>query len=60
MSDFKTSASSKHNAVEHIEIHDDNEIATDSSNSESVRKIFNKDRCVTLEVRTRLKIQKNR
>jgi len=59
-SDFKTSASSKRNAVEYIEIHDDNEIATDSSDSESVRRVFNEDRRVTLEVRIHLKIQTNR
>jgi hypothetical protein len=60
MSDFKTSTSSKRSAVEHTKTHDDNEIATDSSNSESVKRVFNKDRHVTLEVRICLKIQKNK
>jgi len=60
MSNFKTSSSSKRSAVEYTKIYDDNEIATDSSDSESVRKVFNEDRCVTFEVRTRLKIQKNK
>ncbi len=43
MSNFKTSSSSKRSAVEHTEIHNDNEIATDSSDSDSVKKVFNKD-----------------
>jgi hypothetical protein len=60
MSNFKTSSSLKHNAVEHTKIYDDNEIATDSSNSESVRRIFNEDRHVILEVKIHLKIQKNK
>jgi hypothetical protein len=60
MSDFKTSASSKRNAVEYTKIHNDNEIATDSSDNESVRRVFNKDRHVILEVKTHLKFQKNK
>jgi len=59
-SDFKTSASSKCNAVEYTKTHDDNEIATDSSDSKSVRRIFNEDRCIIFEVKTHLKIQKNK
>ena len=59
-SNFKTSSSSKCSAVEHTEIHNDNEIATDSSDSDFVREIFNEDRRVILEVITRLRIQKNR
>jgi len=59
-SNFKTSSSSKRNAVEHTKIHNDNEIATNSSDSDSVKEIFNKDRRVTLEVITRLRIQKNK
>ena len=60
MSNFKTSSSLKHSVVEHIETYNDNEIATDSSNSDSVKEVFNKDRRVTLEVITQLRIQKNR
>ncbi len=58
MSNFKTSSSSKRNAVEHTETHNDNEITTDLSDSNSVREVFNKDRRVTLEVITHLRIQK--
>ena len=60
MSNFKTSSSSKRNAVEHIKIHNNNEIATDLSDSDSVREVFNKDRRVTLEVIIRSKFQKNK
>ncbi len=60
MSNFKTSSSSKCSAVEHTETHDDNKIATNSSDSDSVKRVFNEDRRVTLEVRTHLKIQKNK
>jgi len=60
MSNFKTSSSSKCSAVEHTETHDDNEIATNSSDSNSVKRVFNEDKRVTLEVRTHLKIQKNK
>jgi hypothetical protein len=60
MSNFKTSSSLKRSAVEHTETHNDNEIATDSSDSDSVREVFNKDRRVTLEVITHLRIQKNK
>jgi len=59
-SNFKTSSSSKRSAIEHTEIHNDNEIATDSSDNDSVREVFNEDRRVTLEVIIRLRIQKNR
>ncbi len=54
------SSLSKRSTVEHTEIHDDNKIATDSSDSDSVRRVFNKDRRVTFKVITRLKIQKNK
>ncbi len=54
MSNFKTS--SKRSAVEHTEIHNDNEITTDSSNSDFVKEVFNEDRRVTLEVITCLRI----
>ncbi len=60
MSNFKTSSSLKHSAVEHTEIHNDNEIATDSSNNNSVKEVFNEDRCITLKVIIRLRIQKNK
>ena len=60
MSNFKTLSLSKRSAVEHTEIYDDNKITTDLSDSDSVKKVFNKDRCVTLEVRIHLKFQKNR
>ena len=60
MSNSKTSSLSKRSAVEHTKIHNDNEIATDSSDSDSVKEVFNKDRCVTLEVIIRLRIQKNK
>jgi hypothetical protein len=56
MNDFKTSSSSKHNAVKYTKTHDDNKIATNSSNNESVRRVFNKDKYITLEVRTHLRI----
>ncbi len=56
MSNFKTSSLSKRSAVEHTETHNDNKIATDSSDSDSVREVFNKDRRVTLEVIIRLRI----
>ena len=56
MSNFKTSSSSKRSAVEHTEIHNDNEITTDSSNSDFVKEVFNEDRRVTLEVITCLRI----
>ncbi len=59
MSNFKTSSSSKRSAVEYTKIHNDNEIATNLSDSDSVREVFNKDRRVTLEVIIRLRIQKN-
>jgi len=60
MSNFKKSSSSKRSAVEHTKTHNDNEIATDSSDSDSVREVFNEDRRVTLEVITHLRIQKNK
>ncbi len=60
MSNFKTSSSSKRNAVEYTETYNDNKIATDSSDSDSVKEVFNKDRRVTLEVIIRLRIQKNK
>ena len=60
MSNFKTSSLSKRSAVEHTEIHNDNEITTDSSNNDSVKEVFNEDRRVTLEVVTHLRIQKNK
>jgi len=60
MSNFKTSSSLKRSAVEHIETHNDNEIATDSSDSDFVKEVFNKDKRVTLKVITRLRIQKNK
>jgi len=60
MSNFKTSSSLKCNAVEYIKIHNDNEIATDSSDNDSVKEVFNKNRCITFEVIIRLKIQKNK
>ncbi len=60
MSNFKTLSSSKRSAVEYTEIHNDNEIITDSSDSDSVKEVFNKDRHVTLEVMICLRIQKNR
>ncbi len=43
MSNFKTSSSLKRSAVEYTEIHNDNEIATDSSDSDSVKEVFNED-----------------
>ncbi len=43
-------------AVEYTETHNDNEITTDSSDSDSVREVFNKDRRVTLEVIIHLRI----
>ena len=60
MSNFKTLSSSKRSAVEYTEIHNDNEIITDSSDSDSVKEVFNKDRHVTLKVMICLRIQKNR
>ncbi len=60
MSNFKTSSLSKRSAVEHTETHNDNKVATDSSDSDSVREVFNEDRRVTLKVITHLRIQKNR
>ncbi len=60
MSNFKTSSLSKRSAVEHTEIHNDNEIATDSSDSDSVKKVFNEDKHVTFKVITCLRIQKNK
>ena len=60
MSNFKTSSSSKRSAVEHTEIHNDNKITTDSSNNDFVKEVFNKDRCIILEVITCLRIQKNK
>jgi len=60
MSNFKTSSSSKCSAVEYTKTHNDNEIATDSNDSDFVKEVFNKDRRVTLEVITHLRIQKNR
>jgi len=60
MSNFKTSSSSKCSAVKHTETYDNNEIATNLSDSDSVKRVFNEDRRVTLEVRTHLKIQKNK
>jgi len=60
MSNFKTSLSSKRSAVEHTETHNDNKIATDSSDSDFVKEVFNEDRHVTLEVIIRLRIQKNK
>jgi len=60
ISNFKTSSSSKRSAVEHTEIHNNNEITTDSSDSDSVREVFNEDRHVTLKVIIHLRIQKNR
>jgi len=60
MSNFKTSSSSKRSTVEHTETYDDNKITTDLSDSDSVRRVFNKDRRVTLEVKTHLRIQKNK
>jgi len=56
MSNFKTLLSLKRSAVEYTKTHNDNEIATDSSDNDSVKEVFNKDRCVTLEVITHLKI----
>ena len=56
MSNFKTSSSSKRSAVEHTKTHNDNEIATDSSDNDSVKKVFNKDKYVTLKVITHLRI----
>jgi len=60
MNNFKTSSSSKRSAVEHTKTHDDNKIATDSSNSNFVKKVFNEDRHVILEVIIHLKISKNK
>ena len=60
MSNFKTLSSLKRSAVEYTKTHDDNEIATDSSNSDFVRRVFNEDRRVTLKVITHLRIQKNK
>ena len=60
MSNFKTSSSSKRSAVEHTETHNDNEITTDSSDNDSVKEVFNEDRCITLKVIIRLRIQKNK
>ncbi len=52
MSNFKTSSSSKRSAVEHTKIHNDNEIATDLNDSNFVKEVFNKDKCITLKVIT--------
>ncbi len=60
MSNFKTSSLLKRSTVEYTKIHNDNKIATDLSDSDSVKEVFNKDRCVTFEVIIRLKIQKNK
>jgi len=60
MSNFKISSSSKRSTVEHTKIHNDNEIATDLSNNDSVKEVFNKDRCITFKVIIHLKIKKNK
>jgi len=60
MSNFKTSSLSKRSAVKYTKIHNDNKIATDLSDSDSVKEVFNEDRYITLEVIIHLRIQKNK
>jgi hypothetical protein len=60
MSNFKTSSSSKRSAVEHTKTHNDNKIATNSSDSDFVKEVFNEDKYVTLKVINHLRIQKNK
>ncbi len=56
INNFKTSSSLKRSAVKYIKIHDNDEIVTDLSDSDFIRRVFNENRRVTLEVRIRLKI----
>ncbi len=52
----KTSSSSKCNAIEYTKIHDDNKIITDSSDNNFVRRVFNKNKYITFEVKIHLRI----
>ncbi len=54
ISNFKTLSSLKRSVIKYIKTHDDDEIVINLSDSDFMRKVFNENRRVTLEVRTRL------
>ncbi len=56
INNFKILLSLKRSVVKHTETHDNDEIVINLSDSDFIKRIFNENRHVTLEVRTRLKI----
>ncbi len=56
INNFKTLLSLKRSVIKHIKTYDNDEIVTDLSDNDFIRKIFSEDKHVTLKVRIRLKI----
>ncbi len=56
INNFKTLSSLKRSVVKYIKIHDNDEIVINLSDSDFMKRVFNEDKRITLEVRTRLKI----
>ncbi len=56
ISNFKTLSSLKRSVIKHTKTYDSDEIVTDLSYSDFIKRVFNENKRVTLKIRIRLKI----